>query len=157
MLGRKEARGGPGRLVTAFKRWKIALFAYMFIITKKTHVSAFRTRFDLVIRLLQMLGFVVTSNYGSAWPIIVTPVELVLSVFNADFLLRWYKYQLYMAFYYLSLSWVVGLVVLTIYCLTGLMRNTEPTPFVVRCLRLCGSLSAGPLFIPVLHVVSSPR
>jgi hypothetical protein len=154
MLGRKDVHsGGLGRLSSAWSSLKTGLFGCMFIMSKKASTSAFRTRIDLVIRVIQMLGFVLTSKYGEPWPSSMAPVEVMFNVFNANFLQRWYKYQLYLVAYYFAFAWVVLLVSLLTYGITGFIRNKFPSMLPLRALQFIGNLSAGPLYIPLLQMV----
>jgi hypothetical protein len=155
MIGRKDARaGGPGKIAAAWNRWKSGLFGCMFIMSKKAATSNLRTHVDLVVRVVQMLGFVLTSKYGEPWPSTLAPLEIIFNVFNTNFVQRWYKYQLYLVLYYLAFAWVVLLVVLMSYGITGFIRNKFPTLVPLRVLQFIGNLSAGPLYIPLLQMVS---
>jgi hypothetical protein len=154
MLGQKDAqRGGPGRLTVALYSLRTGLFGCMFIMSKKASVSAFRTHVEVVVRIVQMLGFVLTNKYGTEWPSAIAPLEVMFNVFNTNFLQRWYKYQMYLVGYYLAFTWVVLLVVLMAYGITGFIRNKFPTLVPLRVLQLIGNLSAGPLYIPLLQMV----
>jgi hypothetical protein len=154
MLGRKDSRGGgPGRIAVLLNLWKSGLFGCMFIMNKKMSTSALRTRIDLLVRVVQMLGFVVTSKYGVPWPSSMTPIELAFNITNTNFLQKWYKYQLYLFFYYAAFTWVLLLVLLMGYGIGGFMRNNFPSLIPLKVLRVIGNLSAGPLYIPLLQIV----
>jgi hypothetical protein len=156
MSGRKDVRaGGPGRIAAALVLWKSGLFGCMFIMSKKASTSTLRTRIDLVIRVVQMMGFVLTSKFGEPWPSTMAPLEMIFNVFNTNFLQKWYRYQAYVALYYFAFAWVVLLVVLMAYGITGFIRNKFPSLLPLRVLQLIGNLSAGPLYIPMLQMVSN--
>jgi hypothetical protein len=140
-------------LATAFNLWRTGLFGCMFIMSKKVSTSTLRTHIDLIVRVIQMLGFVVTSKYGTPWPSTIAPIEMALNVFNSNFLQKWYKYQMYLGLYYVAFSWVVLLVVLMAYGITGFIRNKFPSLAPLRVLQIIGNISSGPLYIPLLQIV----
>jgi hypothetical protein len=155
MLGRKGVQsGGPGKLTVFWNAFKTGIFGCMFIMSKKVTVSAIRTHIDLAVRVAQMMGFILTSKYGAQWPAAIAPLDVVFNIFNSSFLQRWYKYQLYLGMYYTAFGLVALLAALMAYGITGFIRNKFPTLAPLRVLQVIGNLAAGPLYIPLLQMVS---
>jgi PAS domain S-box-containing protein len=155
MINRKGARGsGPGAFVAAAAALRNGIFGCMFVMSKKADTSVWRPRVEVTIRILQMIAFVVSSKVGVPWPAPMAPVESALNIWNTSFLQRWSSYSIFIALYYIAFSYLIVVALLFLYGTVCFIRNHFPSLVPLRFLRVLGIWSAGPLFIPLLQLVS---
>lgn len=111
---------------------------------------AWRTYAASLIRLAQMLTFVLTSSAGFHWTAsTIGPVKLVLGLTAISGYTQWFDFQTYVALYYFAVVWVVVFLGLFVWSALSLMTGSVTALWPLYLLRGIGSFSASGAFIPI--------
>ena len=113
---------------------------------------------DLLLRTWQMLSFVTDSSLGAPWPPSVTPIDVGGSFTNLRAYSKIFPSQTFAAVsYYLAVAWVTTLVALLAWGIFHFTRESVPFLWPLRVLKQMANLSVGPLNIPLLQLLLTPR
>ena len=134
---------------------RAVLGAFGVIAKKHAAQNPIRSAIGIVIKLLQMISFVLASHAGLHWLPTIGPLRTVSGLTTVAGYLDLFSSSVYLAFFYLSLIYVAVFVSLFGWAITCFVRNNWPVLWPLKVLRAMGGLSATTLFIPLLYLLMS--
>lgn len=154
-----DKAAAPTRVGAAARAVRTGALGVMFILQKRIVAHNWRTVLGTLIRGIQMLAFIFTTNAaaGFHWRHTSDWLAFALSLTNIQNYLFVDSVQFsdasYLLLYYLSLTICLLFVLLYLFAAWSFMRNSILALWPLKLLRAIGQFSATTLYIPILSML----